>query len=211
MKRVFERAAEPFLRGLGSWVFPTALFRVPTTEHCLYLTFDDGPTPGVTDAVLELLERFGAKATFFWIGKNLDLHPAYLDRARAAGHAVGGHCLEHENGWKTPVDAYVSSALESASKAGSSLFRPPYGRIRPAQFRGIVERGVSVVFWSRLSYDFDLRLGPEDCIRSATSKLKPGEIVVFHDSLKAQERMLPALEAVLDLGKREGWGFEALG
>jgi hypothetical protein len=74
-----------------------------------------------------------------------------------------------------------------------------------------VERGVSVVFWSRLSYDFDLRLSPEDCIRSATSKLEPGEIVVFHDSLKAQERMLPALEALLVLGGVEGWGFEALG
>lgn len=210
MNRLFERGAEPLLRGLGSWVFPTALFRVPTSEPTLYLTFDDGPAPGVTDAVLSLLERYGAKASFFWIGKNVEAHPEYLNRAVEAGHCVGGHCMQHENGWRTPTKAYVQSALDSVERTHSALFRPPYGRIRPAQARALAEKGVSLVFWSRLSYDFDVRLSAEECIRQTTRGLKPGELIVFHDSLKAEARMLPALEAVLEKVRLEGWRTEVL-
>lgn len=210
MNRVLEQWAEPVLRGLGSWVFPTALFRVPTSERTLYLTFDDGPTPGVTDAVLSLLERYGAKASFFWIGKNVTAHPEYLERIKTAGHRLGGHCMHHENGWKTDTAAYVQSAVASVDSVHSDLFRPPYGRIRPQQARQLAEQGIGLVFWSRLSYDFDTRLSPEECFRRTTQGLKPGELIVFHDSLKAEARMLPALEALLQKGEREGWQFAAL-
>lgn len=210
MKRTLERLAEPLLRAVGSLFYPSAIFSIPSSSRSIYLTFDDGPTPGVTDEVFELLARYDAKASFFWIGKNIDRNPDYLERAKWAGHVVGGHCLEHENGWKTDVKTYVASALNSVQKANSSLFRPPYGRIRPAQYRAITGKGVSVVFWSRLSYDFDVKISAEECILKTTRGLKPGELIVFHDSLKAEARMLPALEALLQKGAREGWQFAAL-
>lgn len=185
------------------------LWKVNTSEKALYLTFDDGPTPGVTEEVLDLLKKFGAKATFFCIGGNAARNPELYQRIIAEGHMVGNHTYNHMNGWKFSDFSYYKNILECQEIVHSSLFRPPYGRIKRSQVKGLKKR-YQVVMWDVLSADFDTSLSPEKCIDNVISGASEGSIVVFHDSDKAKARAIPALEAVLTHFAHLGYIFRAL-
>ena len=189
-------------------VYPSLVWDMPKSR-ALYLTFDDGPVPGVTDLVLDILAQYHAKATFFCIGDNIQKHPDLFARIISEGHAVGNHTFHHVNGWRTEVPAYIHEVRLCADLVQTGLFRPPYGRIGHAQ---IVElkKEYNIIMWDVLSGDFDLHLYADDCVRNVNTHATDGSIVVFHDSEKAANRVLPALPKVLAHFAALGYAFHAL-
>lgn len=184
-------------------------WRVNTDEPCLYLSFDDGPTSGITDKVLEILKSYHAKATFFCVGKNVSANRDLFLKLLEDGHSVGNHTYDHVNGWKTSNISYLKSFLQCSQEFESDLFRPPYGKINRAQSKAIISRA-KIVMWDVLSGDFDLKSTPEKCLSRVIKNAKSGSIVVFHDSIKAKERMFYALEGTLSHFSKQGYTFKAL-
>ena len=178
-------------------------------EPRVYLTFDDGPIPEVTPWVLDQLAGFQARATFFCVGENAERHPDLLRRLRREGHAVGNHTHNHLSGWGTDTETYVANVERADRAVGSRLFRPPYGRLRPSQAEALRSR-YRIVMWDVLSGDFDADLAPRKCVRNVLTNVRPGSIVVFHDSLKGERNLRYALPRVLETLTRRGYRFAAL-
>jgi peptidoglycan/xylan/chitin deacetylase (PgdA/CDA1 family) len=195
---------------LKKW-YSGLVWNIPVTEKILYLTFDDGPHPEATPFVLDELKRYGAKATFFCIGKNVEEQPAIYRRILEEGHRAGNHTHNHLNGWKTPDKKYLENIGQAAKYIDSDLFRPPYGRI--TKFQASLLRGVpeyKIIMWEVLSADFDRSLTAATCTRNVIRSARPGSIVVFHDSEKAFERLQGALPKVLTHFSELGYRFEAI-
>ena len=190
-------------------LMPAYLWHISTEEKILYLTFDDGPVPEVTPWVLERLAAFQAKATFFCVGENVQRHPAIFRQLLAEGHSAGNHTFNHLNGWHTENLAYFHNIRHCARLVKSNLFRPPYGRLRPAQ-RAFLERHYRIVMWDVLSGDFDPYLSPEACLENVLENTQPGSIVVLHDSLKADAKLRFVLPRLLEHFSGLGYRFEAL-
>lgn len=167
----------------------------------IYLTFDDGPHPTITLEVIKLLEAYNAKATFFCIGKNVVQNPEIYKVLIAKGHAIGNHTYDHKNGWYTENKIYLKNVLKANEIINSNLFRPPYGRIKNKQANFLIKRGYRIIMWSLLSGDFDINIDGATCYNNIISNLKPGDIIVFHDSEKAYERMIYALPRLLEYCK----------
>lgn len=179
-------------------LFGRRIWRIPNDENTVYLTFDDGPTPELTDFILNCLEDANAKATFFCVGENAKNHPELMERIRQEGHVVGNHTMRHEKGTKTASDIYFSSIREAEEFTSKTLFRPPYGRMPLAYDAKL--KGYKIIMWSWLSYDYDKEVPIETILRKA-KEIKSGDIIVLHDNLKVDERLkiiLPALLQILD-------------
>ena len=190
-------------------LFPNFTWKIPSEAPVLYLTFDDGPIPGVTPWVLEQLAAYEAEATFFCVGENIRKHPDVFQQVLASGHSVGNHTQHHLDGWATDNLPYYHDVRRCARLVNSDLFRPPYGRLRPRQAQ-FLQRHYQVVMWDVLSGDFDPHLSPERCLRNVTDNAGPGSIVVFHDSLKAEEKLRYALPRVLEYFSERGYRFAGL-
>jgi peptidoglycan/xylan/chitin deacetylase (PgdA/CDA1 family) len=188
------------------------VWRVPTAEKVLYLSFDDGPHPVVTPFVLDELEKYGAKGTFFCIGKNVEAHPEIYRRILMEGHRVGNHTQDHLNGWKVDDRRYLENILVASRRIDSDLFRPPYGRIGPLASSVLRSAPFNyfIIMWDVLSADFDRALTGERCARNVIRHGRPGSIVVFHDSEKAFERLREALPMVLKEFGAQGYRFELI-
>jgi peptidoglycan-N-acetylglucosamine deacetylase len=210
----------------------------PKDKKILYLSFDDGPHPVVTPWVLEELRKYGARGTFFCIGKNVQEYPQIYRSILLDGHRVGNHTQNHLNGWKTDDGIYLDNVREAARLIDSDLFRPPYGRIsrfqcallqrstslRSSSSRSLSSRSTSsrstssglpspfkIIMWDVLSGDFDRSISGERCARNVIRYGRQGSIVVFHDSEKAFDRLRVALPAVLEHFSRLGYRFESVG
>lgn len=190
-------------------LFPGVLGQVATKEKTLYLTFDDGPTPGVTDLVLDMLDTYNAKATFFCLGKNVAAHPDLYARILKNGHAVGNHTYNHLNGWETEDEIYYDNIEQCAEVVESDLFRPPYGKISLSQM-SYLKRNYKIVMWDVLSGDFDLALAPEDCLKNVLRHAQKGSIIVLHDSVKAASKVEYMLPRVLKYFSENDYSFAAL-
>jgi peptidoglycan/xylan/chitin deacetylase (PgdA/CDA1 family) len=182
---------------------------IRTSKKEVFLTFDDGPIPEVTPLVLAILDAYNAKATFFCVGENVQRNYAVYPDIISRGHAVGNHTFQHENGWRTSHMSYLKSALKCREYVDSKLFRPPYGRIRKQQANALKKR-FNLIMWDVLSGDFDVNRTPEECYNGLVRYTKPGSVVVFHDSLKAKERVLVALPKYLAFLKNEGYSCALL-
>lgn len=184
-------------------------------EKIIYLTFDDGPVPEVTPFVLRTLEDYGAKATFFCVGDNVRQHSGILAQTLRAGHRIGNHTFNHLNGWNTPGNRYLQNvqkcqeALPPAGTSRKSLFRPPYGRIRPSQARAL-RSAYELIMWDVLSADFDSSLSPEQCLEKSIRYTRPGSIIVFHDSYKAFPNLQWVLPRYLRHFSSLGYRFQPL-
>lgn len=190
--KIFKRITRPLL------------WRVKS-DDTVYLTFDDGPTEGITEQILDILDNYGAKATFFCIGKNARRHPELVDKIIERGHAVGNHTFDHAKGWLMPTQAYIDSIQRAADfLPPTRLFRPPYGRLAVREARVLVEQGWKIVMWNNISQDYNRKISPRRCTLKVTRHLHPGDIIVFHDSLKASPNMLYALPVVLEAIRRKG-------
>lgn len=192
-----------------SFFYPSLLWHVPVKDKILYLTFDDGPIPEVTPWVLEELKKRNVKATFFCIGDNVRKYPMIFQSIRENGHTTGNHTYHHLNGWNT-ADKKYSEDIELANKLISSrLFRPPYGKIRISQISALKKK-YRIVMWDVLSKDYDINLNGEHCYQRVIKSAQPGSVIVFHDSLKAQDRIRFALPKVMDHFIKMGYTFAAL-
>ena len=182
---------------------------MPKGEKKLYLTFDDGPHPTITPQVLEILKKFNAKATFFCVGSNVKKYKETFELIKKEGHSVGSHTFNHERGWKTKTKDYVNSVKEACDLIQSPLFRPPHGRIKFSQIRNL-KKDFKIVAWTVISYDWDKSLTPDDCFNNVIRNADDGSIIVFHDSEKAFNNMIPALTKVLEYYTDKGYTFEKL-
>lgn len=198
-------------------LYPACLvWRVPSTQKELYLTFDDGPVPGPTEFVLDTLQSFNIKATFFCIGDNIAKHPQVFDRIVNAGHSIGNHTFNHLNGWKTTSEQYVANTLKCDSyikvittAGGKKLFRPPYGRITRKQI-SLLKDDFTIVMWDVLSQDYDASLSSEKCLQNTIAATRPGSVVVFHDSFKAEKNLRFALPRYIQDCLDKGYVFKLI-
>ncbi len=179
-------------------------------QKTVYLTFDDGPTPKITEWVLEELEKYQAKATFFCIGKNVEAYPKIFQQIGEREHVLGNHTQNHFNGWQTPTANYLQNVAACAASISSNLFRPPYGRIKREQAKLLRQQGYEIIMWSVLSGDFDENLSKEKCLMNVLANIEDGSIVVFHDSVKAYRLLEYVLPRALEELEGRGFVFEGL-
>ncbi|OZV71107.1 polysaccharide deacetylase family protein [Winogradskyella aurantia] len=204
-------------------VFPNFVWNISTEKKELYLTFDDGPTPDITEWVLNALDAYNAKATFFCIGNNIEKYPQIFKRIVAQGHKVGNHTYNHLKGWKCKTQVYVEDIVKAETvmqQAYSNestethskfkLFRPPYGKFKANQAKATQKLGYKIILWDILSFDWDQNVSEDQCSRNVIASAKKGSIVVFHDSLKASRNLKFALPKVLEHFSKENYVFKAL-
>jgi peptidoglycan/xylan/chitin deacetylase (PgdA/CDA1 family) len=218
---MYAVATPPWLRLL----YPNLRWQYPPSEKAIYLTFDDGPTPNITDFVLEQLHRYHAQATFFCLGRQIEQHYNLYDCIVAEGHQIGNHTYDHPNGWHTDNADYIANIAACACLVNSPLFRPPYGRITPRQI-SLIRRDIAlllpdvsseqragilpqIVMWNVMSGDFDSAISPEKCLSHVIDHAAQGAIVVFHDTAAAFERLQYALPRVLRHYAELGYIFKA--
>lgn len=192
---------KPFARDL--------VWNIPTDEKVVCLTFDDGPTPGVTDVVLDILNDFNAKATFFCLGKQVEKHAELFQRIIHEGHSIGNHSYTHLNGWKTKNEIYFQDIEKAQELIKSSLFRPPYGKISLSQAKHLKTQ-YKLIMWDVLSYDYDATVSTAECFKNVVDNVENGSIVVFHDSEKAKKNVVESLPLVLDYLCNNQYAFKAL-
>jgi peptidoglycan/xylan/chitin deacetylase (PgdA/CDA1 family) len=190
-------------------LFPNFIWNVNSEQNEIFLTFDDGPIPEVTPWVLETLESYQAKATFFCVGDNIQKHPDIFNMVVEAGHGIGNHTFNHLAGWSTENIRYFHNIRQCARMTKTDLFRPPYGRIRPSQAQ-FLTRHYKIIMWDVLSGDFDQNISRDECAANVLQKAGPGSIIVFHDSLKAQRNMKYALQATLEHFSALGYVFRKI-
>ena len=193
-------------------IYPSYIWHIEETEKVMYLTFDDGPHATVTPFVLQQLQQYNAKATFFCIGKNVVEQPTIYQHILNDGHSIGNHTHNHLNGWKTNDASYLNNIKLAEQSIQSNLFRPPYGRIKKSQAKQLMLRNANmkIVMWDVLSGDFDTQLSPQKCLDNVLKNVTQGSIVVFHDSEKAFERLEYALPKTLEHFSNLGYTFKAI-
>jgi peptidoglycan/xylan/chitin deacetylase (PgdA/CDA1 family) len=191
-------------------LYPGCLWDMPGKERTFYLTFDDGPHPDITPFVLDVLKKYNARATFFCIGKNAEQYPEVYKRILAEGHATGNHTQHHINGWKNSDENYLHDIRLADHFIQSSLFRPPYGRMKRSQVKKILSDNRIIVMWNILAGDWDASVSPEKCFDRVIKKISDGDILVYHDSEKAWERMSFALPRLLETFTAVGYRFEKI-
>tara|TARA_B100000809_G_scaffold261206_1_gene309653 strand:+ start:619 stop:1230 length:612 start_codon:yes stop_codon:yes gene_type:complete len=182
---------------------------IPNVENKIFLTFDDGPIPEITDWVLDVLKQYQIKATFFCIGENVQKNPEIFQRILDEGHAVGNHTQNHLEGWKTEDEVYFKNIKKCSEQVNSKLFRPPYGRIKKSQY-AILNSQYSIIMWDVLSGDFDVKTSAKKCYNNVIKNTKSGSIIVFHDSLKASENLKKTLPKAIDFLLKKGFFFDVL-
>ncbi|MCK4569854.1 MAG: polysaccharide deacetylase family protein [Bacteroidales bacterium] len=186
------------------------IWDIPAQGKELFLTFDDGPDPETTPVILDMLEQYDVKATFFCVGENVDKHPDIYQKILAAGHAVGNHGYNHLKGWETEPEKYVENVEKCNAVVNSSLFRPPYGKIKRSQRISLRNR-YNIIMWTVLSRDYDARVDKNTCLEKTWKYTRPGAIIVFHDHRKAIEKLQWVLPAYLQRAVDRGYYFEVLG
>jgi len=192
---------------ISGWIYPDAIFRNRTTEKLLYLTFDDGPDPDSTSQLLDLLKKYNIKALFFCDGRAAESYPDLIDKIKSDGHLIGNHGYNHLNGWLTPLNDYITDAEKAALYTSSSLFRPPFGRLRLDQYRKLNET-YKIVFWDIMPYDFDSRLGSKTSLEILKIKIRPGSIIVLHDNKTSNSHEY--IEEYILFARDEGYRFDPL-
>lgn len=194
-------------------LYPFCTWDLASPPNTVYLTFDDGPHPEATPFVLDQLNQFGFHASFFCIGKNILAHPGISEQIKAAGHTIGNHTMNHVNGWKTNDELYLREMIETDALITSQYFRPPYGRIRRSQVKLLRGQrpGMKVIMWNILSGDFNTDIDGPKCAANVIRYIRPGSIIVFHDSAKAFPRLRHALPEVLTWLAGNNYTSNALG
>jgi len=195
--------------------FKEYIWEKPNAEDKIYLTFDDGPIPEVTPWVLDILEKYDIKATFFCVGDNISKHPEIFKRIVKENQSIGNHTYNHLNGWKTTDKDYLENfnktqKLIDSHNSTSKLFRPPYGRITNPQAKVIKDLGFDIVMWSVLSKDYKLNVKPQKVYDNMLSNTKSGSIIVCHDNVKAFEVLKQSLPRFIEALLKRGFVFEKL-
>ncbi len=173
---------------LLKWIYPSLIWDKPTAEKSIYLTFDDGPHPTITYYVMDELDKFGFKATFFCIGYNVCKYPDIAAEILKRGHHLGNHTYNHLRGFQTKNKTYFNNIEQCAEWVDSKLFRPPHGQLKSSQVRFLKSR-YEIIMWSLLAEDWNPSLDVSLKLEKLKNFTRKGDIVVFHDSLKAQKNL----------------------
>lgn len=190
-------------------IYPRAVWNMQRTEKIIYLTFDDGPIRGLSEWVLDELKKYRAKATFFCVGANILKNQPVFEKIKHEGHGVANHTMLHTKGFKATVGDYVKEVEECKKLVRNNLFRPPYGQLKPAQYRALIERGYKIILWDVISYDFEA-ISEKKCADNVLNNAKNGSIVLFHDNVKAEKNLKHALPLFLEHFSSRGYRFEAI-
>ena len=185
-------------------VIKNVVWRINPAKKVIYLTFDDGPNSRVTPLVLDILDRYEVKATFFCVGENVSRFPNVFDEVKRRGHTVGNHTFNHLKGFEYATDYYVRNVEKANGYIKSDLFRPPHGQIKPSQIKALKD-DYRIIMWDFITYDYDKRIEPEKIIAEVKKRSRNGSIVVFHDSLKAEKNVLQVLPEALRFWKENGY------
>ncbi len=190
---------------------PGGLFRrhEPGHQHSVYLTFDDGPIPEVTPWVLDVLDRYGIKATFFMVGDNVRKHPEVYEEVVRRGHRIGNHTMHHVSGFRLTRRSYLRDVAEARQYIDSDLFRPPHGWLRPRQTWALHEQ-FRVVMFDLVTRDYSKWMRAQDVVRNVKLFARDGSVIVFHDSLKSWPRLQEALPKALEWLIAQGYEFRLL-
>ncbi|MDR1678246.1 MAG: polysaccharide deacetylase family protein [Prevotellaceae bacterium] len=186
-----------------------AIWRIKEDEKVIYLTFDDGPVPEITLAVLDILDKYGIKATFFCVGENVVKYPEVYAEILRRGHRTGNHTFNHLKGFGCTAKSYIANVAKAAEIIDSNLFRPPYGRITRKQLRLLGCR-YKVVLWDLITRDYNRLLSPEFIMKKIRKLSRNGSVVVFHDSEKAKKNLFAVLPQAIEFWQKEGYRFEKL-
>jgi peptidoglycan-N-acetylglucosamine deacetylase len=195
---------------LAKKVYPEAIWRFSVSDKSVFLTFDDGPHPVITKKVLDILDEYDAKATFFCVGQNVEKFSETFNLIIEKGHAVGNHTFNHLNGWKNSLLSYARNIEKAKELIPSNLFRPPYGRITNKQLRYAMHNNYKLIMWDVLTYDWTLIQRVELHAKKILKAIQPGSIIVFHDSEKAERNMLFLLKLVLSELSQNGYSFKSI-
>lgn len=190
------------------WIYPHALWRMDKREKAVYLTFDDGPIPEATPFILDTLERFGAKATFFMVGDNAQKYPHLLAEVKARGHRIGNHTYNHIGGLRWWSWLYLANVVKADKILKTDLFRPPHGWMKIMQYRVLRHCGFRVVMWDVVTRDYSRCLTADDVLHNVKRYTRPGSIITFHDSLKSIDKLKHALPEALQWLAQEGYEFK---
>ena len=188
----------------SGWLYPEAFFRIKTTEKVLSLTFDDGPDPVSTPELIGILKNYDVKAIFFCNGRAAEKHPDLIDLIKLNGHLIGNHGYNHLNGWRTSVTKYVADTEYGSRFTSSDLFRPPYGRLKPGQYRKL-KRTYKIFFWDIMHYDFDKSMGAAKSFDVLLLKIRPGSVIVLHD--QPFSTLIPLLPRFIETTILRGYRF----
>ena len=199
-------------------IFSNYVWTIPNDEKKVFLTFDDGPTPEITEWVVAQLKKYNFKATFFCIGNNIAKHLELFNQLITEGHAIGNHTFNHVKGWNTPNKTYlkeVENCEEEIKKASikhipSKLFRPPYGKIKPSQSRKLRKLGYKIIMWDVLSADYKQTITKEKCLENVVKNVESGSVIVFHDSIKAFTNLEYVLPKTLQFLSENGYQCEII-
>jgi len=189
------------------WLFPHALWRMDRHQKSVYLTFDDGPIPEATPFILDTLDKYNAKATFFMVGENAVKYPHLLEEVRSRGHQVGNHTYNHLSGMRHFTWTYLANIKKADEVLHTRLFRPPHGWIRTVQYRVLRHVGIKVVMWDVVTRDYSRLLTADDVLRNVKRYTRPGSIITFHDSLKSIDKLKHALPEALSWLQEQGYEF----
>jgi peptidoglycan/xylan/chitin deacetylase (PgdA/CDA1 family) len=199
-------------------LYPDFIWRKDNQEKTIYLTFDDGPIPEITEFVLETLAQFNAKATFFCIGDNIRKHPDIFEKVIKGGHSIGNHTFNHLRGWDTEDAEYLANVKQCDVEIGSmikqkenskKLFRPPHGRIKRSQAKVLLPE-YDIIMWDVLTADYVADLSPETVLDKTLQHTENGSIVLFHDSIKANKNMSFALPRFLEYFSEREFRFQSI-
>ena len=191
-------------------LFPEAVWRIKRKKRrVVYLTFDDGPVPEVTPWVLDTLDHYGVKATFFMVGDNVARNPQLFDEMKHRGHGYGNHTMNHLQGMKTTLADYIHNIDQANELIDSSLFRPPHGLMKWSQARAIKER-YNIIMYDLVTRDYSRQMNGEEVLANVRRYVRNGSIIVFHDSLKAEKNLRYALPRAIEWLKEQGYEFETI-
>lgn len=207
-----------YLKSILQRLYPYGICR---QGKAVYLTFDDGPIPEVTPRVLEILDRYGVKATFFMVGENIDKHPEVFAQVVKGGHAIGNHTYNHMKGWKVSTRTYMENVAKWEEAVMRNypndqavpvphLFRPPYGRTWVWERKAVSQKGYRIYLWDVLTRDYNPRRTPEAMLAQIKHSTRPGSIINFHDSVKSNERMLATLPKAIEWLLAQGYELKTL-
>lgn len=190
-------------------ILPNFTWRINTPRKELFITFDDGPVPGLTPKVLNILDIFDAEATFFCVGENVKKYPEIYTEILRRGHNTGNHTYNHLNGFKTETQEYIKNTIKGSQLINSKLFRPPYGKIKRSQIT-YLKHQYDLILWDVLTLDYSQSISPKECYNNVQRFAKPGSVIVFHDNYKAEKNMLYALTKTLIDYTEKGYRFKKI-
>ena len=188
-------------------LYPRACWRMNASEKSVYLTFDDGPIPEVTPWVLDVLDKYRIKATFFMVGDNVRKHTDEYKMVVERGHRIGNHTYNHLKGFKERTDRYIANIDKADCFLGTNLFRPPHGIMRMGQYRVLSER-YRIIMWDLVTRDYNSKFSGEQVLDKVKCYVRNGSIITFHDSIRSIDNLRYALPRAIEWLQSEGYEFK---